>query len=209
MSINIDFYKNNADLVTEQYNSVPFENVHKNILNELPTSGCVLDVGAGSGRDSFALAERGLKVTAVEPASEMMERAKENFSHENITWVSDKMPTLEKIIETGQKYDFILLSAVWMHVDLKDRKEAFSNLQKLLKPNAKMAISLRHGGFSDERKALPVSKDEMIDLSDYFNMKSASILENDADMLNRSDVSWEIMIFQNTPKRKLRRKRRF
>ena len=208
MSVNIDFYKNNADLVTEQYNSVKFEDVHKNILSELPLAGSVLDVGAGSGRDSFALAERGLQVTAVEPAIEMIERAKKNFPHDNITWINDQMPTLQKVIESGQKFDFILLSAVWMHIELKDRKEAFSNLQKLLKPNAKMAISLRYGDFSDERNALPVSKEEITAFSDDCNIMSKSLLNNDTDLLNRNDVSWEILMFQNTPKRQLKRKRR-
>ena len=206
MSVNIDFYNKNTNELTEQYNSLTFEQVHKNITQFLPEKGKILDVGCGSGRDAFALANMGHQVTAVDPAINMLMKAQENFKHNDITWVNDRMPTLEKVKELGEKYDFILLSAVWMHIEPENRKESFENLQSLLNKDAQMLISLRFGGFSDGRKAIPVSQDEIQTFSDDLNIQSQSLLENDSDQLNRSDVNWQIMRFQNTPKVKPTRK---
>lgn len=207
MSVNIDFYQKNHEELTKQYNSLSFENVHKNIISQLPLEGTVLDIGCGSGRDSFAMANKGLKVTAVDPSSNMLNSAKKNFPHENITWIQDKLPTLEKLKNTNQKFDFILLSAVWMHVEKEDRKEAFKILQSLLNKNAKMVIYLRHGVFQDERKEIKVSAEEVESFSEDLNIMSKNLLKNDKDVLNRSEVSWEILMFQNTQKRKLTNKR--
>jgi 2-polyprenyl-3-methyl-5-hydroxy-6-metoxy-1,4-benzoquinol methylase len=206
MTINIDFYNKNTKDLTNQYNSLSFENVHKGIIKLLPEKGNILDIGCGSGRDAFALANLGYNVTAVDPAINMLISANENFKHDNIQWINDKMPTLDKVKSLNKKFDFILLSAVWMHIEPEDRKESFENLQSLLKKDAQMIISLRHGDFSDERKANPVSQFEIESFSDGLNIQSESLLKNDKDALNRDEVSWQIMRFQNTPKIKPKRK---
>lgn len=206
MSINIDFYDKNSDKLTKQYNSLSFQDVHKNILEHLPQNGSILDVGCGSGRDAYGLAQMGYDVTAVDPALNMLIKAQENFKHDNITWVNDSMPALDKVKSMNKKFDFILLSAVWMHIEPEDRKEAFKSLKSLLNKDAQMVISLRFGDFHDGRKAIPVSQDEIQTFSDELNIQSQSLLENDADQLNRGDVSWQIMRFQNTPKIKSKSK---
>jgi 2-polyprenyl-3-methyl-5-hydroxy-6-metoxy-1,4-benzoquinol methylase len=206
MTVNIDFYNDNHKDLTEQYNSLSFENVHKSILSQLPLEGNVLDIGCGSGRDAFALANKGLTVTAVDPSTNMLNSAKNNFSHDNITWIQDELPTLNKLKAENKKFDFILLSAVWMHIEQKDREEAFKTLQSLLNKNAKMVISLRHGVFHDARKEIKVSSEEVEGFSNDLNIISKSLLKNDKDALNRSEVSWEIVMFQNTQKRKLTNK---
>ena len=62
--------------MADQYNSVPFESVHKDWLDDIPSEGMALDVGAGSGRDARFLAARGLSVVAVEPADGIREVAR-------------------------------------------------------------------------------------------------------------------------------------
>ncbi|WP_167470079.1 hypothetical protein [Vreelandella andesensis] len=53
----------------EQCQSLDFERVHGEWLHHLPEQpGLALDVGAGSGRDAMALAERGWQVMAIEHA---------------------------------------------------------------------------------------------------------------------------------------------
>jgi len=204
MSINIDFYNNNAEELSKQYNSLTFEQVHKNILHLIPQQGSILDIGCGSGRDSFALANKGLAVTAVDPSHSMLNLAKKDFQHDNICWIEDKLPNLEHVLSLNKKFDFILLSAVWMHIEKEDREEAFKSLTQLLNKNATMVIYLRHGEFTDGRKEIEVSSNEIINLSDNQNIISTPLLQNSKDVLNRAKVSWEIISVQNTPKRTLR-----
>lgn len=65
----IEFYNHDATRFGERYTSLRFEDVQRGVLAHLPVPGSrILDVGAGSGRDAFALDERGYIVTAVEPA---------------------------------------------------------------------------------------------------------------------------------------------
>lgn len=147
----------------------------------------------------------GYEITAVIPATEMLALAKQIHNHENINWKSDSMPDLNTV--KNEKFDFILLSAVWMHVEKKDRKQALTNLKKMMKPNAKMIIYLRHGDFSDERVRNDVSVKEIEDLTDTLNIKTSLLSSPSNDVLKRNEVSWESVCVQNTPKIKQKLKR--
>ena len=78
MDENISFYSKHASSLTEQYNNVDFESVHREWVTEIPQRGIALDVGAGSGRDARFLARQGLKVIAIEPSEAMRQLAKQN-----------------------------------------------------------------------------------------------------------------------------------
>ncbi len=48
-----DAYDREADSLAARYESKAFEEIHSDVLDLLPdSSGLVLDIGAGSGRDS-------------------------------------------------------------------------------------------------------------------------------------------------------------
>ncbi len=66
-------YDKEAERYCKQYESLKFEDIHKDILHMLPEKGAkVLDVGAGSGRDASWFAKEGYKVTALEPSLAMI-----------------------------------------------------------------------------------------------------------------------------------------
>ena len=63
-----NWYDNHASDVIGRYESVSSSDVHGWLEPLLPGgAGTILDVGAGSGRDSAWLAEKGFDVVAVEP----------------------------------------------------------------------------------------------------------------------------------------------
>ena len=67
-------YNQHAERYFNQYQSLTFDQVHGDWLPQLDSkTGLALDVGAGSGRDAAALAERGWDVVAVEPAAGLRE----------------------------------------------------------------------------------------------------------------------------------------
>ena len=195
MTANIEYYSTNAKALAEQYNSVTFESVHKDWLDEIPKEGMVLDVGAGSGRDARYLAAKGLSVVAVEPALNIRELAQTYQVNSPIHWLSDTLPELSEVYKLQTKFDLILLSAVWMHIAPSLRERAFRKLSSLLKPNGKLIISLRHGQCQDERTMYAVSADELAQYASQFGLIYKLLTPDQApDKLGRSDVSWQTVL---------------
>jgi len=86
-------YNRHAQKFFTQYQSLTFEQVHRDWLPQLDRkAGLALDVGAGSGRDALALAERGWNVVAVEPAAELRRLGEVATAHRSIQWVDDAGP---------------------------------------------------------------------------------------------------------------------
>ena len=161
----------------------------------LPSTGVVLDVGAGVGRDAKYFAEQGLEVIAVEPADELLKLGKEYTQEDAVQWVQDTLPELNNVYGLQMRFDLILLSAVWMHIPASSRERAFRKLANLLKPNGYLVISLRHGPNADEREMFDVSTDELNKLSQQFGL-SVRLAQPDDDKLDRPEVHWETVVMQ-------------
>jgi SAM-dependent methyltransferase len=192
----IDAYDSRAEELSDAYESVPFEKVHEGILDLLPAApGRILDVGAGSGRDAAWFAYRGHEVVAVEPSQEMRREARERHLDPRIRWLADDMPALKETHRTGLSFDFILLSAVWMHVAPEERRRAFRKLVTLLQPRGRLAISLRLGRPDESRSMHPVSREEVERLAHDFGLRVVRCVPA-ADLLGRGDVRWETVVFE-------------
>ena len=121
----------------------------------------MLDVGAGSGRDSAWLAARGADVVAVEPSAAMREEALSYHPDVSIRWIDDVLPSLASTSRLGLSFDLILLSAVWQHVEPSDRPRALRKLVTLLKPGGLLILTLRLGECDPDRVMHPVSVEEV------------------------------------------------
>mgnify|MGYP001815025296 FL=1 len=191
------FYDKNANQLSDKYNSLDAEVVHRAWLKDhLPsTAGLACDIGAGSGRDANWLASQGWDVIAVEPSCEMRKLAQER-SHANVTWLDDALPGLEKLRRLGHRFDLILVSAVWMHVAPMKRERAFRIISELLKPSGVLVITLRHGrdeAENRERAFHEVSADELLEFA-----KRRALAVTGRGMAkdqSRSHVNWETLIF--------------
>jgi SAM-dependent methyltransferase len=142
-----DYYDSNARHLAATYESLEAARLNAWFRDVLPAApACVLDIGAGSGRDTAWLASLGFDVVAVEPSAAMVREAQRIHPESAIHWVEgDALPGLERTLRRGQAFDFILLSAVWMLVPPVDQRRAFRKVVSLMKPGARMAITLRHG----------------------------------------------------------------
>ena len=195
---NINYYSDNAQAFSDQYEALKFEDVHCDWLSHLPVKGLALDVGAGSGRDAAYLAEKGLNVVAVEPAEKLRNLACLKYRQLNIDWLDDTLPELQRVFALQFKFDLILLSAVWMHILPVQRERAFLNLCSLLAPNGKLIISLRYGACTDERTMYKVSSTEIEQYAKKsgfsFYLTSPEITE---DKMGRNDVAWQTVVIKS------------
>jgi SAM-dependent methyltransferase len=166
-------YEQNAVQLVDQYESLAFEEVHASLLDLLPAPGStILDLGAGSGRDAAWFAARGDDVVAVEPSDAMRMHARARHLSPRIHWLSDSLPEPAQVRRLDLTFDFILLSAVWMHVPPASRARALRKLATLLAPNSRIAISLRLGEPDAARAMHIVSLSELTALSQQFGSSS-------------------------------------
>lgn len=90
--------------------------------------GLACDIGAGSGRDAAWLAGKGWDVIAVEPAAELRRLGEEFTSRQqhqagSVSWLDDHLPELKCLRALDQRFQIILISAVWVH--LKPAKQDY------------------------------------------------------------------------------------
>lgn len=154
-------YNTEAPLLRSRYAVMPFEERHELFRGYYPkTPSLILDVGSGTGVDAKGFADRGHKVIAVEPATEMRALAMADNDHANITWINDYLPTLKKVQALGKRFEFILASASFMHLNPERQRQGFRTLSELLTGKGYLAISLRHGPVPPGRTMYEISPDE-------------------------------------------------
>lgn len=83
----------------------------------------------------------------------------------------------------------ILVSGVWQHVTPVDRPRAFRKLAGLLRSGGLLAITLRHGPSSDDRRIHPTSRDEIEELAISAGMVVERVVLSE-DTMGRSEVTW-------------------
>lgn len=186
-------YGANASVLAAQYESITFADVYRDLLHLFPVHPCaVLDIGAGSGRDAAELSRRGHQVVAVEPTAELRHEGQRIHRDLAIEWVDDHLPTLGALRRTNRRFNVILLTAVWMHLDQGERSAAMEALAELSVDGGVTFMSLRHGPIPEGRRMFDVSADSTIRLAASCGFGCAFEAERE-DMLGRSDVRWSFL----------------
>ncbi|MEV5751697.1 class I SAM-dependent methyltransferase [Actinoallomurus sp. NPDC052308] len=186
-------YGEDAEALVRQYEALSFEEVHAEVLHLIPRSrGRVLDIGAGSGRDAAALSRLGHTVFAVEPTPELREQAQRLHPGPSISWLDDALPDLLTLQGQEASFDFILLSAVWMHLDVTERPRAMRRVASLLAPWGRAVITLRHGPIPPNRRMFDVPLNETITLAEAAGLCVVHCSTGD-DRLRRRDVQWDCL----------------
>ena len=114
----------------------------------------MIDVGAGAGNDAAALAALGHTVVAVEPVDELRLGGQVSHPKPRIDWLNDSLPDLSVVRARSERFDVVLLAAVWMHLDERQRREAMPQLVSLLDEGAVLIMSLRHGPIPDRKSVV-------------------------------------------------------
>ena len=189
-----DPYETDAAEFVNRYESVAFNDIHRSILDLLPQRRSLfLDVGAGSGRDAAALTRLGHRVYAVEPSLPLRAAAQRIHPEPGIAWIDDALPDLLSVKALGVRFDFILLSAVWMHVPPRQRRRAFTSLVQLLGDSGRLAILLRIGPPERERGMYRVSLTEITKFGHEHGLTTARV-SGEKDRLGRAEVDWVTVV---------------
>jgi SAM-dependent methyltransferase len=139
----------------------------------------------------------GHRVTAVEPTEAMRLPAMKLHPSPTIEWLDDSLPELALLRSRGEPFDLILLSAVWMHFDAAQRREAMAALAALLRTGGILIMRVRHGPVPPGRRMFEIPDEETIelagahDLHTVLNLRTESTLQANRD----AGVSWTHLAF--------------
>ena len=132
-----------AELVP-RFEAICSARLYAPVADLLPESPArIVDIGAGTGRDAAWLAGQGHPVTAVEPVDELRQSGMALHQSPRIEWLDERLPDLRGLAD--RRFDCVILSGVWQHLDGDQRRAAMPRLAGLTAPLGLMIMSLRHG----------------------------------------------------------------
>jgi SAM-dependent methyltransferase len=194
-----EHYAEEAPELLKRYESISFAEQHRSVIHLMPTvPGRVLDIGAGTGRDAAGFVGMGHSVVAVEPTEELRRGAMALHPSPMIEWVDDSLPDLAAVRARGEEFDVALLSAVWMHLDELQRRQAMPNVAVLVRNGGVMIMSLRHGPVPPGRRMFEVSAEETIALAQPLGLRCTLNREPEPS-LRQPGVSWTRLAFRKAP----------
>lgn len=196
MSRSIAHYDSQAVGIARRHLTARFEDVHRQLLPYLPRDGSVADIGAGSGRDADALTKLGFDVTAVEPSAQMRALAHLAQAGSRARWIDDSLPRLSRLRIMGRRFDFILCSAVLMHISPRSLGESFRALRAIAQNHGRVAVSLRDATEHDPPGIFyrhpPAAVRAAAAAAGLILLDSGE----DADSLGRSNIVWRWYVFE-------------
>jgi SAM-dependent methyltransferase len=191
-------YADEAEELFRLYESIPAADAHRAVLHLIPTAPSrILDIGSGTGRDAAWLAAQGHRVVAVEPTDAMRLPAMALHPSPRIEWLDDSLPDLALLRKRGERFDVVMLTAVWMHLDAPQRGLAMPNLASLVRTGGAIIMKIRHGPIPAGRRMFEISAEETIelarlqDLQPVLNVRTESTQEQN----RMTGVSWTNLAF--------------
>jgi protein-L-isoaspartate O-methyltransferase len=190
-------YAEGADRFAAVVEGVSFAKLHAKALHLMPQPPCaVLDVGAGTGRDAAQFAAMGHRVVAVEPVRELRDKAAKLHRSQQIEWLDDSLPDLATLVARKMRFDLIMLTAVFMHLDTAQRRHAMPRLAGLLRPRGALILSLMHGPVPPGRLMFDVSAEETASLARAAGLALTLRLDDQPSQIaGKSDVTWTLLAF--------------
>lgn len=187
-------YGSQAAELAVRYESISFEDVHRDVLHLLPaTPASFADIGAGTGRDAAALARRGHRVVAVEPTPEMRAAGQQIHAAADIEWIDDSLPALANLRRLSRRFDVIMMTAVWMHLDAAERACAMEAIAALLAERGMVFMTLRHGPVPAGRRMFDVSAADTGALAEQFGLRVIHDSQRGC-MLGQAGVNWSHLV---------------
>jgi SAM-dependent methyltransferase len=163
----------------------------------IPAIPCrVVDIGAGTGRDAAGFAALGHSVLT----AELRTRAMGLHPSPQIEWLDDSLPELAQLAARDEKFDVVMLTAVWMHLDERQRRAAMPKVASLVQQGGLLSLTLRHGPVPPGRRMFEVTAQETEQLASLEGLSLLFKQDGQGDGLRRNGVSWTRLAFSKTEK---------
>jgi SAM-dependent methyltransferase len=191
-------YADEAEELFKCYESFSAAEAHRTVLHLIPVAPSrILDIGSGTGRDAAWFAAMGHRVVAVEPTDAMRVPAMALHRSPRIEWLNDSLPDLAGLLARGEKFDVVMLTAVWMHLDAQQRRSAMPNVAALVRAGGAVIMTLRHGPIPPGRRMFEVSPEETIDLAEMEGLQPVLNLraESSQEANRLAGITWTSLAF--------------
>lgn len=191
-------YERVTSAFIEASQALDFKHVNSNFLQFLPSHPSrVLDAGAGAGQNAAALARLGHSVVAVEPLSAFLNAARAAYADLDISWIDDSLPLLRTLSEARGQFDFVLVQAVWHHLDEEERVQAMARLSALLDDGGVCALTLRHGPAGAGKHVFATDGPKTARLANEHGLEVVLHLPGQPSLMkNKPGVTWTHMAFK-------------
>lgn len=194
-------YAEAAEELFRHYEGIPAADAHRAIRHLIPAPPCrVLDIGSGTGRDAAWFASLGHRVVAIEPTDVLRLPAMALHPSSQIEWLDDSLPDLANIMSRVETFDLVMLTAVWMHLDEAERRQAMPNLAVLVRAGGTVIMKIRHGPVPPGRRMFEVSPEETIELAGLHGLHPILNLRTESSQeANRlAGVTWTNLALATT-----------
>lgn len=183
------FYHQNAQTFFDRYRGLTTPEVLGDAVKAVPAKpSLVLDIGSGSGRDSEWLAAHGHIVVSVEPAKALRDLAIQRGQDRRIIHFDATLPGLDGLDAFVGGFDFVLCSAVWMHLDADERPVGALRLFELMKAGATAIVTFKVA--SEDKERLMYEIDPAVVAEDFRSMGFDVDMNENIDLLGRDDTRW-------------------
>ena len=135
----LEYYQSNAETFIENTVNVDVSDLYRPFLENMPSTGKILDAGCGSGRDTKFFLEKGYSVVAFDNSPNMVRHAAELTGQEVLLLSFEE-------IEFKEMFDGIWACASVLHVPEKNISTVLSKFTDALKDSGIIYTSFKYGG---------------------------------------------------------------
>ncbi len=197
-TLTLNYYEENAASLFDKYESVE-SGIAAYFQASFPMGGTIVDIGAGSGRDTRKLLELGYDAYGVEPTEAFRNLAQSRHSSLKGRIWSGSLPHLT----LRHQVDGLVCSAVLMHLPENQLFDALLSLRDALKIHGRLLLSIpsnRPGldeNYRDGEQRLfqPIEASRMSLLAERLGLRLVSRWGN-FDTLHRPDHHWTTLLFE-------------
>ena len=187
------FYNKNSVKYFDQTIHIDIAHAYRHIQERLPVGSRILDLGAGSGRDSRYFLDQGYDVTSVDGSANLADVAQKRLG------ISIQVLDFEEI-DFKYEFDAVWASCCLMHNDAAKLRRVLKKIGKSLKPGGYFYASYKFGedSFVDEtgRFFLFQNFPSLVSLYEEFSEFSLVLLEKTDSRRKDSLVQWMHVLVQ-------------